>query len=109
MKKITLVVLAGLLTASAFAQTPAPVAAASPAQKTDMKDLRTDVRSERKDKRERRADLKAGNTAAAKDETNNIKADKANKANDKADAKADGVKHPVRRADRQIHRQNVRH
>ena len=42
-----------------------------------------------------------------KAETKDIKADKKNIAGDTKDLKNDGVKHPVKRAHRQIHRQNV--
>jgi hypothetical protein len=104
MKKLAVMMLASLLTAGAFAQTtPTP---ATTDKKQDMKDIRHDIRDERHDKRERAADVKAGDKAAAKAETKDIHADKKDIKADAKDAKADGVKHPVRRARRQIHRQN---
>ena len=100
MKKLTVMMLATLLTAGAFAQT-------TPSdKKQDMKDLRKDVRDERQDKRERAKDIKEGDKAAAKAETKDIRADKKDIKSDAKDLKKDGVKHPVRRAKRQIHRQN---
>ncbi|MEO8862178.1 MAG: hypothetical protein ABI358_12180 [Ginsengibacter sp.] len=105
MKKVILTLFVGLLTAGAFAQTTTP---ATDKQK-DMKDLKTDVRDVRHDKRERAADRKNGNVAEAKAETKDIKSDKMDMKGDVKDLKKDGVKHPVKRADRQIHHANMRH
>lgn len=105
MKKVILTLLIAMLTAGAFAQTTTP---ATDKQK-DMKDLRKDVKDTRHDKRERATDLKEGDKAAAKAETKDIKADKKDIGGDVKDAKGDGIKHPLKRAHKQIHRHNVRH
>ena len=102
MKKLAVMMLASLLTAGAFAQTTP----AATDKKQDMKDLRKDVRDERKDKRERAKDIKAGDKDAAKAETKDIRADKKDIKSDAKDLRKDGVKHPVRRAKRQIRHQN---
>jgi hypothetical protein len=98
-----LTLLVALLTAGAFAQTTTP---ATDKQK-DMKDLRKDVRDKRHDNRVRTHELKQGHKAAALAQTKDIKADKKNIAGDAKDLKKDGVKHPIKRAHKQIHRQNV--
>ena len=105
MKKIILTSAIAFLGIGAFAQTTP----AAPTQKaTDMKDLRTDIRDKRQDKRQEAADIKSGNAAAAASAKQNIKAENQNIKADAANAKADGVKHPIKKAQRQIHRQNVR-
>ena len=78
------------------------VSAQDSARKAGMKDLRKDLRDVKKDKKERAADLKAGDKDAAKQETKDIKADKKEIAADAKTLKAKGVKHPVRRAEKQI-------
>jgi hypothetical protein len=105
MKKTILTLFVGLLTAGAFAQTTTP---ATDKQK-DMKDLKSDVRDVRHDKKERAADRKNGDVADAKAETKDIKADKKDMKGDVKDLKEDGVKHPLKKADRQIHHTNVHH
>ncbi len=104
MKKVIVTLFMGLLTAGAFAQTASP---ATDKQK-DMKELKTDVRDVRHDKKERAADRKNGDVAEAKAETKDIKADKKDTKGDAKDLRKDGVKHPVKRADRQIHHANMR-
>ncbi len=102
MKKSFLLGLFALGSTVMFAQT-------TPSQKAqDMKEVRTDVRDLKKDEIARRADIKAGDKTAAQDVTPQIKADKKELAVDAKQAKADGVKHPVKRAKRQIHR-HLRH
>ncbi|MDP4285798.1 MAG: hypothetical protein Q8891_15380 [Bacteroidota bacterium] len=105
MKKVILTLLVAMLTAGAFAQTTTPAPATD--KKKDMKDLRKDVRDTRHDKRQRTHDLKEGDKAAARAETKDIRSDKKDIAANTKDLKKDGVKHPIKRAHRQIHRQNV--
>ena len=106
MKKVILTLLVAMLTAGAFAQTTTP---AKTDKQNDMKDLRKDVRDTRHDKRLKAYELKHGDKAEAKAETKDIKADNKDIKGDVKDLKQDGVKHPLKRADRQIHRQNMRH
>lgn len=108
MKKVILTMCVGLFTAGAFAQTTAPTIAAADKHQ-DMKDLRKDVRDERHDQKLKTYELKHGDKAEAKAETKDIKADKKDIHGDVKDLKGDGVKHPLKRADRQIHRQNMHH
>ncbi|MEO9022343.1 MAG: hypothetical protein ABI237_13235 [Ginsengibacter sp.] len=107
MKKTILTLFIGLLTAGAFAQTTAPATAASKDKHNDMKDLRKDVKDVRHDKKLRTYELKHHDKAEAKAETKDIKADNKDMHSDVKDLKHDGVKHPLKRADKQIHRQNV--
>jgi len=102
MKKVFFLAVATFFSTAMFAQTTTP--ATNPEVKTDMKDLRKDIRNERQDKRQRRADLKAGNKVAAKDMTQAIKTEKNDIKGDTKTLKAEGVKHPMRRADHQIKR-----
>jgi Ni/Co efflux regulator RcnB len=108
MKKVILTLCVGLFTAAAFAQTTTPATAAAD-KKQDMKDLRKDVRDERHDKQLKTYEVKHGDKAEAKAETKNIKADKKDINGDVKDLRGDGVKHPLKHADRQIHRQNMHH
>lgn len=103
MKKITLTLLIAFLTAGVFAQTTTP----SSDKKQDMKDMRKDIKDVRHDKAVRNRELKNGHPIAAKNETKDIRADKKDIHSDAKDLKQDGVKHPVKRAKRQIHRQHV--
>ena len=105
MKKVLFIAVATMFSTVMFAQTTATTATvANPQTKADMKDLRTDIKDKRQDKEQRAADLKSGNTVAAKDMTKAVKTENRDIKTDKSEAKADGVKHPIRRADRQIHR-----
>ena len=108
MKKIALLAFATTLSTVMFAQTTTPTPAPTTKQE-DMKNLRTDIRDKRQDERQKAADIKSGNTVAAAAEKQNIKTEKQDIKTDAANAKADGVKHPIRKADRQIHRHNVIH
>ena len=102
MKKITFIIAGSLLTIITFAQQPVATE-----RKEGMKDLRKDIRTERQEKRERNADLRQGKFGAAHHETKEIRADKRDINKDAKELKEDGVKHPIKRADRQIHRQNM--
>lgn len=107
MKKVTLTLLIAMFFAiGAFAQTTTPK---TTDKKQDMKDLRKDDREVRHDKRLRNYELKHGDKAEAKAETKDIQADKKDMAGDVKDLKKDGVKHPLKRANKQIHRQNMHH
>src|SRR5215831_17801479 len=101
MKKLVFLAIAAMLSIGAFAQTPTT---SSSDKKQDMKDLRKDIKDVRKDKKERKEDLKEGDKAGAKEETKDIRADKKDIKADAKDLKKDGVKHPIRRAKRQIHK-----
>ena len=109
MKKTILTLFVGLLTAGAFAQTTVPATAASKDKHNDMKDLRKDVRDEHHDRKLHTYDVKHHDKAEAKAETKDIKADKKDIHGDAKDLKSDGVKHPLKRADKQIHRQHLHH
>jgi hypothetical protein len=106
MKKTILTLFIGLLTAGAFAQTSTPVTASTDKHK-DMKDLKKDVRDVRHDQKLKAYAVKHHDKSEAKAETKNIKADKKDINGDVKDLKKDGVKHPLKRADKQIHRQNM--
>lgn len=100
MKKIIFASIASLLfSVCTMAQTTTPPVTDKQA---DMKDLRKDVRDIKKDKALRHKELKEGDKAAAKEITEEIKADKKDIKHDVKDLKADGVKHPVKRAEKQI-------
>ncbi len=94
MKKLLFVCLCAMITFGAAAQ--------DSTRKAGMKDMRKDIRDLKKDKKERAADIKAGDKDAAKLETGDIKADKKDIASDAKTLKSEGVKHPVRRAEKQI-------
>jgi hypothetical protein len=94
MKKLLFLCLCTGLTLGAIAQ--------DSARKAGMKDMRKDVRDLKKDKKERAADVKAGNKEAATQQTKDIKSDKKDIAADAKTLKAEGVKHPVKRAVRQV-------
>lgn len=87
-------------------QTPTTASPQTPTIKTekqqDMKDLRHDIRSDRKERIIRKHDVKTGNTLGAKDATRDIKADNKDIASDRKELRSEGVKHPVRRAHREI-------
>ena len=102
MKKVTLIFAGTLLTVITFAQQPVATE-----RKEGMKDLRKDIRKERQEKRERNADLREGKFGAARQETKEIRAEKRDIKEDAKELKEEGVKHPIKRADRQIHRQNM--
>ncbi len=108
MKKLTIAVAAVLLSIGAFAQTTTPqtTTSAQTDKKQDMKDMRKDVKDVRHDKRLRHYEVKHGDKAAAKKETKDIRSDKKEFKGDAKDLRKDGVKHPIKRADRQIHRHN---
>ncbi len=108
MKKVSITLLAFMFfTIGAFAQTTSTATAAT--KKTDMKDLRKEIRAERKAERLRKNDLKHGETVKAEAETKLIQADKKEIAANVNVLKNEGVKHPLKRADRQIHRHNELH
>lgn len=105
MKKIILTLLVAIFAAGAFAQTTTP----KTEKKQDMQELRKDDKDVRHDKRLRNYDRKHRDKAEAKAETKDIKADKKDMDDDVKDVKHDGVKHPMKRAHAQIHRQHTRH
>jgi hypothetical protein len=94
MKKLLIVLLCAGIASGIHAQ--------DSTKKAGMKDLRKDIRDVKKDKTARAADLKAGDKTAAAAETQDIKSDKKDIASDAKSLKAQGVKHPVKRAERQI-------
>lgn len=107
MKKQILTAAAVLFAVAAFAQAPRQTSAAAPRDKrNDMKDMRHDIRDKRHDQRLRHYELKHHDYAEAKKETKDIRADNKDIHGDTKDLKRDGVKHPVKRADRQINRRN---
>jgi hypothetical protein len=97
MKKLVSLSIAVFFTVAAFSQqTP------NADKKQDMKDLRKDIKDVRSDKRDRKQDIRTGHYGDARRDTKDIRADKRDIRSDRRDLKEDGVKHPVRRADRQI-------
>lgn len=102
MKKLLFIAIALFFTGAVFSQTTNP----NTDKKTDMKDMRKDVRDVRKDKRQRTTELKHGNLKAARKTTKDIRSNKRDMSKDRKDLRKDGVKHPIRRADKQIHKQN---
>ncbi|GHU74929.1 hypothetical protein FACS189461_0160 [Spirochaetia bacterium] len=112
MKKTVFLLTSGLFfTIAAMAQTGATTSTPTqnPAVKSGMKDMRHDVRDIRKDKRQRAEALENGNKAKANALGKDIRSDKKDMNQDRKQLQAEGVKHPVKRADRQIHRQNMTH
>lgn len=106
MKKMILASVTVLLfSLSAMSQTTNPPVAET---KEGMKELRKDIRDVRKDKAERRKEIKEGDKSAVKDLTNDIKTGKKEIRHDAKDLRKDGVKHPVRRAGKQLHRAHAR-
>ena len=106
MKKVIFIIAGAMFTLTTMAQTTTPV----PTQKQiDSKDLRKDIREKRADKRELKADVKAKDKAAAKAELKEIKTDNKDIHQDAKTLKAEGVKHPVKRAEKQIHVINKHH
>ncbi|MBC7722974.1 MAG: hypothetical protein H7068_13180 [Pedobacter sp.] len=100
MKKVIFIIAGAMFTLTTMAQTTTPI----PTQKQiDSKDLRKDIREKRADKRELKADIKAKNKVAAKAEVKEIKADNKDIHQDTKNLKAEGVKHPINRAEKQIH------
>lgn len=107
MKKIILASLSALVfSLSAMAQTATPPASD---KKEDMKELRKDIRDVHKDKAHRRHEIKEGDKASAKEITKDIRADKKDIREDANDLRADGVKHPVKKAEKQILRARRNH
>ena len=102
MKKIIFASLASLIfSMGAMAQTTTPPAADKQA---DMKNLRKDMRDAKKDKVQLKKEVKEGDKDAAKDIKKDLKTDKKDIKADAKDLRAVGVKHPVKRAERQIRR-----
>ncbi len=73
-------------------------------KKVEMKDVRKDLKDIKKERKDRNADLKAGNTADAAKDSKEIKKDKKDLAKDAKGLKKEGVKHPIKRAEKQIRR-----
>ena len=73
-------------------------------KKVEMKDVRKDLKEIKKEKKDRNADLKAGKIADAAKDSKEIKKDKKDVAKDAKDLKKEGVKHPIKRAEKQIRR-----
>ncbi|RTL48557.1 MAG: hypothetical protein EKK39_12375 [Sphingobacteriales bacterium] len=114
MKKTVFLLTTGLFfTIAAMAQTGATATTSTttqnPAVKSGMKDMRHDVRELRKDKRQRDEALENGNKAKANALGKDIRSDKKDINHDRKQLQSEGVKHPIKRADRQIHRQNMEH
>lgn len=100
MKKLILASAIALFAMSSFAQLPVQ----NPDRRKDMKDMRKDMRSVRTDKMQRRQEIREGDKAEAKQLTKDIRTDKRDMRRDSRDLKGDGVKHPYKRAARQIRR-----
>ena len=96
MKKVLFLFVFSTLSVFAMSQTSE--------KKVEMKDVRKDLKEIKKEKKERNADLKAGKIADAVKDTKEIKKDKKDVAKDAKDLKKEGVKHPIKRAEKQIRR-----
>jgi hypothetical protein len=107
MKKVILTSVIALLGFGAFAQTTTPPKVND--KQVDMKDLRKDIRDKRQDERQKVSDRKSGNKLGVKTMGKDIKRDNKDIKADARDLNRDGVKHPIRHADRQIHKQNLHH
>lgn len=101
MKKTIIIAASMLLTMGAFAQTTTP---AKSEKRQDMRDLRKDIKDVHQDKKERRADIKEGDKSEVKADTRDIRADKKDIHSDRKELKQEGVKHPIKKAHRQIRR-----
>lgn len=73
-------------------------------KKEAMKDLRKDIRGMHKDRMALKNEIKEGDIEAAKALKKDINHGRNDIRQDARDLKEDGVKHPVKRAARQIHR-----
>ena len=105
MKKVIFIVAGAMLTLTTMAQ----ITTTPTKKQIDSKDIRKDIREKRSDKRQLKADIKDGDKAAAKGEVREIKADNKEIRQDAKTLKSEGVKHPFRRADKQIHKINKHH
>lgn len=91
-------------TTNVDASTTTTATTPNPAIKPEMKVLRTDMRAYRSDKAIAAADVKAGNLTGAQTEIAAAATEKADIKTDVTTLKADGVEHPLKRADKQIDR-----
>ncbi len=102
MKKLLFVSIASFVfSMGAIAQSTTPPASE---KKAAMKDLRKDVRGVHKDKAVLKNEVKEGDKEAAKALKKDINSDRKDIKQDAKYLKADGVKHPVKRAARQMRR-----
>ena len=105
MKKIIICSAAALvMTVSIKAQTTNTINQTSTEVNEGMKDLRGELRDVKKDKHKLRNKLKKGDYTGAKEIGKDIRSDKREIHQGVLAQKDDGVKHPVRHADRQMHR-----
>ena len=88
-----------LISFGAVAQTTTPV---NPAAKEGMKDLRKEKIDLAKDHRALKKEIKEGDKASAKEIGKDIRSDKREIHQDVTDLKAEGIKHPNRRANHQL-------
>ena len=105
MKKLSLLVIALMASASSFAQTSTPVTTTTtpnPAIQAQMKDLRHDERAYNKEKAQVKQDISKGDLTAAKAGIAVLKTDKSEIGADAKALKAEGVKTPVQTAAKQI-------
>ena len=101
MKKLSLSIATMMFAMMLFAQD-----AQNPQTAKQMTDLRKDIKDVRKDKVKRNMALRQGNKEEVKELNKGIKQDKQDIKDDAKNLKAEGVKHPIKRAERQIHRQH---
>ncbi len=95
-----------VLSLKASAQTPAGAGTTAPpvavTKHQEVKHVAHDIRNERREKAIRRHDIKNDNAKGAVRSTRQIRRDKRNERRNVKALKADGVKHPVRRAEHRI-------
>ena len=96
-----------IMVAALFLATSIGINAQTAPVKQGMKDLRQDVKAKRQDKRQLKAAVATGNKAAVRAEKIELKGDRRNIAVDRKNLKAHGVKHPVKKAKRQIRRHKL--
>ena len=72
-------------------------------KKDDLKELRKNLRDLEKDKFLVRKEFKEGDISEVKDLRKDINADRKEIKRDVRDLKAEGVKHPIKKVERQVH------
>ncbi len=107
MKKMILCTTTALfMTVCLNAQTVSTANPVSPETKAGMKDLRKDLRDVKKDRHHLNGEIKEGDKAGARAIGRDIRKDKKDIHEDAAALKGQGVKHPIKRAERQLRKRH---
>ncbi|MEN9684441.1 MAG: hypothetical protein RLZZ28_227 [Bacteroidota bacterium] len=75
----------------------------------EMKDLKKDIRDVHRDKAARKHELREGDKAEARKLNRDIREDKKDIKEDRRDLREEGVKHPEKRARKQLREQRRHH